>query len=278
MSKKTKKRKLKARRNKANHGKRPPRRSLARRVEPRQRRQRRSRRRASGRPSRPRPAGASCTTPTTRSAIVVARQLGAPRLVGASRTRGGCRTAACTRARAPPRARAGGSRVQRNAGSSPSIASTTSSTRDLRGRAREPVAAARALHRLEHARACERLQVLGEVRRRARRGTRRAWPRAARRRAGSTASSVHACTPHSTPSDSLIITDTTCPRYRDSLALGTDAPPPMATVDEVELLPDAEQHKLLVGDARAGQPREQRGARRRAAAATPSRARRCAKS
>ena len=43
-------------------------------------------------------------------------------------------------------------------------------------------------------------------------------------------------------------------------------PAAMATVDEVELLPDADQHKLLVGDARAGEPREQRGARGRAAA------------
>ena len=52
--------------------------------------------------------------------------------------------------------------VQRNAGSSPSIASTTSSTVISVGGPRQPVAAARTLHRLEHPGARERLEVLGE--------------------------------------------------------------------------------------------------------------------
>ena len=144
---------------------------------------RRRRRRASGRPSRRRRGGASCTTPSTRSAIVVRRQLGAPRLVGAGeRAVDAARRAVLARGHGA-RVRAGGSRcsgtrARRRRSPRPRRARVISAA----GRA-EPVATARSLHRLEHARARERLQVLGEIRRRARRGTRRAAPRAAPRRA-----------------------------------------------------------------------------------------------
>src|SRR5689334_7266407 len=66
---------------------------------------------------------------------------------------------------------------------------------------------------------------------------------------GRPASSVHTCTPHSTPSDRRINTDITYPRSggnpaarqeRVGTMLGV-----MVTVDEVVLLPDHDQHKLL---------------------------------
>ena len=132
--------------------------------------------------------------------------------------------------------------VQRNAGSSPSIASTTSSSVISVGGPRQPVAAARPLHRLEHAGARERLEVLGEVRRRHAvvLGELRRRQRPIGRDRGEHRARVHA------PLDTVREPhnpDSYISAFRRTGYACCDR---MATVDEVELLPDPEQHKLLV--------------------------------
>ena len=140
--------------------------------------------------------------------------------------------------------------MHRNAGSSPSIASTTSSTVISAARAREAVAAprrpspSRAHPRRASAWRClaryadGHAVVLGEL-----------------RGAGSAASGGERREQHAhvhAPLDAVgqpHNPDTTYPRYHGRIPERPASLPcsaPMATVDEVELLPDAEQHKLLV--------------------------------
>ena len=157
--------------------------------------------------------------------------------------------------------------VQRNAGSSPSIASTTSSSViSVAGRA-EPVAAARALHGLEHARARERLEMLGEVRGRHAvvLGELRRRQRAIGRDRGEQRARVHA------PFDAVRqphIPDTVYPLFGGWIR----CPTAMATVDEVELLPDPEQHKLLVATLERVNRASNAARARRRCSATRSRA------
>ena len=202
MSKKTKKRKLRARRNKANHGKKP--RAGAKSA----RRTARGQRRRGAEPARallaPRRGGASSSDADDQSARSSSARSSARHASSAARNARliphGCVYSRAGTADGPRR------RISRAAERGLVAVDRLDDVeqRDLGRGAREPVAAARPLHRLEHARARERLQVLGQVRRGHAVVLGELGRRAAPDRAGATASTVHACTPHSTPSDSRI--------------------------------------------------------------------------
>ena len=240
MSKKTKKRKLKARRNKANHGKRAARRSADAHSSRVSVSSAAVSARASGRPSASAARGASShRTPRRPSAIVVRVSSLAPQLVGAEeRAVDAAEVGVLARGHRGRTAPADLGASERRFVAVDRFDDVEQ--RDLGRRAAEPVAAARALHGLEHAGARERTAGASRDTRQARRGTRRAWRRAARGRAAPRRGS---CTrarpirPRRTSAYRGYSISVILPAVTMSAA--------MATVDEVELLPDAEQHKLL---------------------------------